>query len=469
MKKVITLLSLLVVFSISSQNLSLDTTFGSNGLKRIISNGDGLDVINFIDYDQDSFLIYSKIFLSNSTLENVVYKINVDGTFDNNFGVNGTLILPEHEGRFFIHRQSSNHLIVFFTRKFEFDFINNERIIMRYDANGNLDDSFGVGGEIRIAIGAADGTGTSNISILQDDSILFSDSEKFIKYDSNGIKDLSYGIDGVLNSPSIGNMTDSNDDDNIFFYNSLKIEKSDSNNDPVNSFGTNGDYDFPEQRDYLLKSYPNKLSFMEFSDLPAKFYVLNTDGTLDTNFNSVGSIDLTTDNDTLLYYENFDFTNDKFYFSGSSTNEKPVLVCYDKNGNLVKLNNQNSYEESLVNMGAFSSVINKNGFLFACIYEYDETNETENFIIAKYDTRDPSILSTSNFENAGLKISRSNNFIEFKSTVKVLEVKLIDLSGKTIKQLKSNKIETKYLSSGIYIAHLKLDNNKTEVIKIFIE
>ena len=168
-------------------------------------------------------------------------------------------------------------------------------------------------------------------------------------------------------------------------------------------------------------------------------------------------------------YENFDFTNDKFYFSGSSTNEKPVLVCYDKNGNLVKLNNQNSYEESLVNMGAFSSVINKNGFLFACIYEYDETNETENFIIAKYDTRDPSILSTSNFENAGLKINRSNNFIEFKSTVKVLEVKLIDLSGKTIKQLKSNKIETKYLSSGIYIAHLKLDNNKTEVIKIFIE
>lgn len=471
MKKIITLISLLITLNVISQNINLVTDFAINGIKTITTDGTELDQINLVDYDQNSFLIYSKVFSGDDTLENVIYKINTDGTFDTNFGEDGKLTLPNHAGRFFVYKQNSNDLIIFFTRVSSINSgtQNNERIIMKYSTSGNLDNSFGVNGEVKIATGNSDGTGVSNIVILNDDTILFSDSEKFIKYNSNGTLDTSYGVNGAIQGTNIGNMTNSNNG-NILFYNSTRIENKDYNNNTINSFGDNGVHTFPSQSDYIMKAYSNRISYMDLGELPSKFYDLNTNGNLNMNFNSSGSIDLETDNNTLEYIENFEFINDKFYFMGSSIDEIPFLMCYDVNGNLIKLNNQNSYKESTIVSGGFYSAIEKDGFLFTSGYQYDDASDKENFIVAKYDNAESTTLSTSQFENDAIKTIISKKFIEFRGFKKINRINLFDLNGKLIEQTNnSNKVKIENLNTGIYIAHVKMNNKHTKVVKVFIK
>ena len=471
MKKIISLLSVFITLNAISQNLNLVNNFAQEGIKTITNDGVGLDLINFIDYDQNSLLVYSKIFSENGTEENVIYKINTDGTFDTNFGENGKLSLPKHDGRFFVYKQNTGDLIIFFTRVLPFNTgtPNNERVITKYNANGELDNAFGVNGEVKIPIGNTDGTGVSNIIVLNDNTILFSDSEKFIKYNSNGSLDLNYGDNGIIQEPSIGHMTNSNDG-NILFYNSTQLEKKDYNNNAISNFGDSGVYAFPSQNDYLVKAYPDRVSYMNLGELPVKFYDLNVNGKQNTNFNSTGIIDLETDNDTVAYFESFDFTGNKFYFLGISTNETPVIVCYDTAGNLFKLNNQNSYKESNLVTSGFTSAIEKDGFLFTCGYQYDELNDSENLIIAKYSTSNPATLSAPKFQNDAIKAILSKKFIEFKGLDKIKKIELFDLSGKRVRQIHdSNKVSILNLNKGLYIAHIKTNNKHTKVIKVLIK
>lgn len=463
MKQFFTLLAFTTALILNAQTINLETGFGTNGIKNILVDGE-VDRLELLDFENNNFLAYSKIYNPTSLNENLVFKINTDGTFDTNFGTNGKLNLPNYKSDFQIFKQGTDKFIVAFGYVLPIGTMNNERAILRYNSNGVLDNTFGNNGEIRIESGF---NSKNNILVLSDNSILFSNTQKFMKFTPNGLIDNSFGVNGTINVSNIGKILNSQDG-NAFFYNTLKIEKRDYNGNLVNSFGTNGNYTFPLQNDYLFKSSNNKYSFMELGDLPLKFYDLNSNGALNTNFNLTGNINLTSDNSTLEFYEDFIFSNNVFYFVGNTIDQKPFIVCYNSNGDLIQLNSSNSYKESLVSNGLFTSILVKNNVLYTGGDFKNISTNVWNLVIGKYNS---STLSVLEIEKQN-KITFQNpvqNELKINSETEIDLIEVYTLDSKKVKSLNSNLINTSDLSKGIYLAKIKLIDGQIIVKKIIKE
>jgi len=460
MKHKITLILFLFILFSSSQTISLDSSFGTNGIVKIPVDGE-VRGLEFLDVNT-GFLVYSKLLGATSSNDNIVFKLNLDGSLDSNFGTNGKLVLPNYSGNFKIYQQT-NKILVAFTFILPQGQNNNQKAIIRYDLNGNLDTSFGINGEVRIDITNSVGS-NDYLVILQDNSILATDRQQFMKYTADGIIDDTFGTNGVLNVQNHGNILPSNDG-NLFFYNSLQIDKMDVTGNFINTFGNNGSYSFPMQNDYLLKANNSKTSFLELGDTPTKFYDLNSNGVLNSNFNTNGYIDLTTDSNTLEYYENFYYNDGIFYFVGYSNNGIPFIVCYDEIGNLITLNGANSYKESLVSAGAYTSVLSKNNALYAFGDEIDITNNEWSFVVSKYIFQ---TLSTNSFELEN-KIFYKNpieNELDIYSSKNIKSIEILTITGQKVKTSSTSKVNTSKLEKGIYIVRLEFENGYKKSIKI---
>ncbi len=463
MKRFFTLLSITTTLILSAQSINLETNFGTNGIKNILVDGE-VDRLELLDFENNNFLAYSKIYNPTSLNENLVFKINTDGTFDTNFGTNGKLNLPNYKSDFQIFKQGNDKFIVAFGYVLPIGTINNERAILRYNSNGVLDNTFGNNGEIRIESGY---NPRNNVIVLSDSSILFSNTQKFMKFTPNGLIDNSFGVNGVINVSNNGNMFDSQDG-NAFFYNSLNIEKRDLNGNFINNFAANGIYSFPIQNDYLCKSNNNKLSFMELGDLPLKFYDLNNNGTLNTNFNLTGNINLTSDNSSLEFYEDFLFSNNVFYFVGNTIDGKPFIVCYNSNGNLIQLNNSNSYKESLISNGVFTSILIKNNVIYTGGDFKNISTNVWNLVIGKYNSSTLSVLEIQK-QNKVTFQNPIQNELKINSENEIDLIEIFTLDSKKVKNSNSNLINTTDLSKGIYLAKIKFIDGQILVEKIIKE
>ncbi len=463
MKRFFTLLSITTTLILSAQSINLDTNFGTNGIKSILVDGE-IDRVELFDFENNNFLVHSKIYNPTSLNENLVFKINIDGTLENSFGTNGKLILPNYKSDFQIFKQGTDKFIVAFGYVLPIGTLNNERAILRYNSNGVLDNTFGNNGEIRIESGY---NPRNNVIVLSDSSILFSNTQKFMKFTPNGLIDNSFGVNGVINITHNGNMFDSQDG-NAFFYNSLNIEKRDFNGNFINNFATNGIYSFPAQNDYLCKSSNNKLSFMELGDLPLKFYDLNNNGTLNTNFNLIGNINLTSDNTSLEFYEDFLFSNNMFYFVGNTIDGKPFIVCYNSNGNLIQLNNSNSYKESLISNGLFTSILIKNNVIYTGGDFKNISTNVWNLVIGKYNSSTLSVLEIEK-QNKVTFQNPVRNELKFNSENEIDLIEIFTLDSKKVKNSNSNLINTTDLSKGIYLAKIKFIDGQILVEKIIKE
>ena len=460
MKQFFTLLAFILSLVLNAQSINLETSFGTSGIKNTLVDGE-IDRVELQDFENNNFLAYTKIYNPTSTNENLVFKINTDGTFDNSFGTNGKLTLPNYKSEFKIFKQGTDKFLVAFKSVLPFGTINNERAILRYNSNGTLDNTFGNNGEIRINYV---GENKTNLIILNDNSILFSDLQKFIKFTQNGILDNNYGVNGVINVSNIGNMLNSQDG-NAFFYNTANLEKRDFNGNLVNSFGSNGNYAFPVQNDYLFKSSNNKYSFIELGNLPIKFYDLNPNGSLNTSFNLTGNLDLTNDNSTLEFYEDFIFSNNVFYFVGNTIDQKPFIVCYNSSGNLIQLNNSNSYKEIQISNGAYTSVLIKNNVLYAGGDFYNTTNNTWNLTIGKYNFSNLSLLENEKQNNIYFQ-NPTQNELNIISENKIDLIEMYSLDSKKVKTSYSNLMNTSDLNKGIYLIKIKFNDGKIVTKKI---
>ncbi|MFD2909688.1 T9SS type A sorting domain-containing protein [Flavobacterium ardleyense] len=458
MKQIFTLITLLLILTLNGQSIILESNFGTNGIKKILVDGE-IDELEFLDMDTNSFLVYSKTYAQDS---NVVYKINTDGTFDSTFGANGKLNLPDYAGEFNVYKHIDNSILIIFNNILPFSTPNNEIAIIRYKSNGSLDTSFGTNGEIRIEIETIGSDG--RLVILNDNTFLFSNYQQFHKYLANGTIDSSYGINGILNVNNIGHMQMSNDG-NLLFKNYSKIEKMDHTGNLINTFGTNGTYLFPENNDFLLKSSPSNLFFMEEGDAPLKFYVLNSNGTVNTNFNGVGNVDLTFYNGNLEYYENFIFDSGFFYFVGSTTDEQPFIVCYDAGGNLVPSNNLDYYKENLITNGSFTSIIKKGDYLYAGGDYYDEINNEWSFVIAKYTSATLS-LNPVMLQN---KITYNNPIaaeLKINAESKIDSIEVFNLAGQKVQVSNSDTVNFSLFEKGVYLAKINFEDGETKTIKV---
>ena len=462
MKKNLLFFSLLLINSTFAQiSIGLDTNFGNNGIIDFQINGepDGLTVLS---YQNNKIIAYSKVYNSIDG-ENFIYKFNADGSLDTTFGTNGIVTLPDYKGRFEVQIQNSDKLIVSFNYTLPSGEPNNERAILRYNANGTLDTTFGNNGEIKYL----PTTGRSEkIVLLADNSLLLSDSQTLRKFTSDGQVDISYGTNGIINQTNLFYMTAAGDG-NILFHNNMQIEKRDATGVLQNSFGTNGIFNYQSQSDYDVKVASNNNIFsLEQGDLPVSLNYINSQGNYITTFDNDGIISLTSDGGTLEYYEDAIFTNNIFMLVGNTLNQNPFIVSYDETGALLTVNNQDSYKELQISNGVYTSIIDFNGSLITGGDYFDTNLNKWFFTVAKYDYAN---LSSSSFNNSKNEFSFQNpvdSNLKLTSSTAIKTANLYGLDGKIIYSNLEDNANISFLTKGIYLLKVNFEDGTTVTKKL---
>lgn len=191
---------------------TLDNTFGINGLAEI-------DITPNFDKCQDIAIqaddkIVMAGYSNNGTNEDVaIVRLNVDGTIDNSFGNNGivtTTVSTFDERVASIVIQSDGKIVVggMANTGASFDFM-----VIRYNTDGSLDNSFGINGIVLTDIGSAVYDEIRAIDLQSDGKIIVggmhdANGYKFClaRYNTDGTIDNTFGILGRVITP-IGSNT----------------------------------------------------------------------------------------------------------------------------------------------------------------------------------------------------------------------------------------------------------------------
>jgi len=201
------------------------------------------------------------------------YKVTVtvsprSGSLDTTFGESGKVVTSIGSGNsqaLALGIQSGGKIVAA-GRSFNSTGNKNDFALVRYNANGTLDTTFGTGGIVTTSIGTVNDEAFALV-IKSDDSIVVAgssyngSSKKYdfalVKYNANGTLDTTFGTGGIVTT-SIGSIND--------YAHALRIQPSD------NKIVVAG---------YSFNSTSNKY------DLALVRY--NADGSLDTTFNAAGT------------------------------------------------------------------------------------------------------------------------------------------------------------------------------------
>ncbi len=202
---------------------SLDTSFNGTG-KVITAVGSGNDYAQCVTLQADGKLLLGGFASIGSTNDFALVRYNADGSLDSGFGSGGkvtTAIGGGHDQAYCMALQSDGKILLggIVSNGSNFDFG-----LARYLANGSLDTTFGSGGKVTTAIGSGDDRMYS-LAIQSDGKIVgagYATSSgnadvALVRYNANGSLDTTFGIGGKVTTP-VG----SNDD--IAF--SVKIASS---------------------------------------------------------------------------------------------------------------------------------------------------------------------------------------------------------------------------------------------------
>ena len=221
MRKAKTLSLLLLFFTLKSisQPGSLNTSFGSSGFVTI-NFGDLEDYGYAMAIQADGKIIATGS--SNSSTTDYAFSIarlNADGSFDNSFGNGGKVVTSIGIGAaeiFAVAIQSDGKIIAAGYSTEDFD-IGTDFTIVRYNADGTLDNSFGTGGIVVTDISISEDQ-IYSIAIQSDGKILatgptrnFADnvtSFGIARYNSDGSLDGSFGSGGIVTTSISGSRDD---------------------------------------------------------------------------------------------------------------------------------------------------------------------------------------------------------------------------------------------------------------------
>ncbi|AZA48882.1 T9SS C-terminal target domain-containing protein [Chryseobacterium carnipullorum] len=458
MNKLFTSVAMVASFysNINAQTINLDPNFGSGGIVSLPLNGEADDLQITLSSD-NKILAYGKdIITSGNVNPNKIYKLNLDGTLNTNFGNAGILTLPDYIGDFIVLPQGNGKILVTFQRTS--GSASSETSILRYDLNGILDNSFGNNGEFKTSYNGPNGFRSNNAVVLSDLSIILATGSQFIKLTPNGSIDTSYGNNGSISQVNSGNIQLSNS--NILAFYDHKIDKITSTLTPVSTFGTNGTFTYPDSGSYFSKQATDN-----------SIYTLDLDGNTFYNISSNGNLSstvlLTDDNNSLDFYSNFDFSGNKIYFVGTTSAEIPFIVSYDHSGNLVPLNSQNSYKETSLAQGNYTSVLAKDNVIYVGGDQKDLSTNKWYYVVTKYN------VSTSTLSANGIQPENSISFenpaqshLVYSSKEKVRKIELYSTDGKLLKIITENHSNISDLSKGVYLLKAEFDHGKIVTRKL---
>jgi len=183
---------------------TLDTGFGSGGVVTYDS-GNGNDCGRLLVVDADGKMTLTGYAHNGSDLDILVMRLNTDGAPDPTFGSEG-VVLYDNAGRSDYGRsiavEGDGGVLVMARSSGDGTSI---AMILKYEADGSLDGTFGTGGVVRYESGKGN-DGFRDLAIQSDGKIVVTGYTRTdtgfelltARYHPDGILDISFGTDGIV-------------------------------------------------------------------------------------------------------------------------------------------------------------------------------------------------------------------------------------------------------------------------------
>jgi hypothetical protein len=146
LKTLIALILFIMANNIYAQPVTLDSTFGENGMTKIPNTTE----IRIIDFDNAGNIIAVGFTQEDEKEYLSIVKTNADGVIDQNFGIDGIITLEYpylSTSQLALKITEANK--IFITGVFLVTSVNeNKRLFMQFNEDGSLDESFGDNGKI---------------------------------------------------------------------------------------------------------------------------------------------------------------------------------------------------------------------------------------------------------------------------------------------------------------------------------
>jgi uncharacterized delta-60 repeat protein len=491
------ILSLLLLFVCSvalAQNISMDPTYGTNGYATGATNGRFVNVSAMLP--NNKILVAGN---ANSNTSYVVEKKLEDGTSDPTFGTNGFMLINivanSKDNANAMQVQSDGTILVAGTSDSDLSLFGTywDIFVSRLLADGTLDTSFGTNGHVKTNLGTNDDeaweiatTSTGAIYVLaatQNTSI----ATKLLKYDATGNLDITFGTNGVLDVPiaidsRVYEMQINAQDEIVISGTKLNsstneyevmVLKLDTQGAFITSFGNSGITSITDP----LENYTTRdmitttdgglciIGAAGSSSTNTKFamYKLTANGALDTTFNSTG-------------YAYFDHGSSNygvtFGYSVAQLPDGSYLAQADIIGN-------NNYDLLLLNIGANGLLVNSFGnsgrFIVARSTHQDYNRQVllqddGKIVVVGLDTdatarrtmlvrfKDAYTLSSTSVNRTSVSVFPNpfDNRIEVHSTTGLSQITLFNTLGQqVIENHKENSMNTSPLPSGVYFLQIE--------------
>jgi len=193
------LIAILIAYNIYAQSVTLDPTFGQNGVTVIPDAKMGITFA----FDQ-----FGNIFIGVTTADYrvVIIKMNADGIIDENFGTNGQILVSEDPITWppaELRITNENKILLCET----FNGSNINVILRRFNEDGSIDQTFGNQGIMNLSalIGAYNPILIRAVNLENDDFMLIGVTEHItagksyiLKYYYDGVLDESFGENGKV-------------------------------------------------------------------------------------------------------------------------------------------------------------------------------------------------------------------------------------------------------------------------------
>ncbi|MCK4663705.1 MAG: T9SS type A sorting domain-containing protein [Bacteroidales bacterium] len=180
---------------------TLDNTFGTDGIVTTDINNLN-DETRAIAIQTDGKIVVTGISSNGTDYDIAVIRYNSDGTLDNTFGTNGIVITPVgeyYDWPYAVAIQTDGKIVV--TGNIYITYYNSDIIVIRYNTDGTLDNSFGAEGKVITAVSSTDDN-ASAVAVQTDGKIVTAGSSgtdfAVLRYNTNGTLDNTFGTNGII-------------------------------------------------------------------------------------------------------------------------------------------------------------------------------------------------------------------------------------------------------------------------------
>lgn len=299
-----------------NSNGSLDNTFGNSGITETMF-GNNKDLGKRLAILSDGKILACGTSDANGYMEFAAARYNSNGTIDNSFGTNGVVLTSasgesdcksmalQSDGKFILAGTANASSMA------------GDFAIIRYNANGTIDNSFGTNGVVLTAVSNDYFDGINDIAIQPDGKIVavgrfltpaapptFKTNMTILRYNLNGTVDNTFGLNGIV-TPTLSHFS---------YPSSVKIQTDGK----IMVFGT--------------------------ADSITTLIRLNADGTFDTTFgtNGTSSHKLITSSGFASFYlpgEIKVLNNGKYLVIGTELSStinyaNPIMTLFNANGTI---------------------------------------------------------------------------------------------------------------------------------------